>query len=95
MKNIPEIIIDFDDRNNPLEDVNIEREILIIEDGGVFYTSNELAIIVARYLHKKKLIKIKYITFNGKIINVDKNGELDKYPEGFCKMSTKLLLELV
>jgi len=95
MNKIPEIIIDFNSFHEPIEDFYLESTIICLKDGDVFQTSNEIAILAARYLHKKGVIKIKHITFNNEIIKVDLNGELDKYPDNFCDKASKYLLELV
>lgn len=60
-------------------------------------TSSEILILAFRVLVKQGVIPHTEIRFKfgRQMIKIDKNGELDKYPPGFCETYTNLLSMLV
>lgn len=59
--------------------------------------SSEISILAFRVLVRQGIIPHSELTFlfEGKKILIDKRGELDKYPNGFCDTFTYFLLKLI
>jgi len=89
------MIIEYSKDGLAFSDFEIEEILLTMYKNDLdFKTANELAILAARYLIKIGKIDYKKITFmyNELPIRVDKNGELESFPSGFCESSEKYLM---
>ena len=65
-------------------------------DGSLIVeTDNELMFYYIRVQIRKLQLSGCYIEFEGQKIKMDRNGELQDYPDGLFDESTKLLLELI
>ena len=63
-------------------------------DGTHLGNINEYSFLDARVQIKKQCESGYYIIFKGKVIKIDKNGELEYYPNGLLDTMSNLLLQL-
>ncbi len=94
------LTLHYVDYGTAIPDHMVEKEIMKCPDDGKDYTmpvSTENIIHAARVLHKEGKIQLTCIIFteNMDIINIDSNGELDHYPDGFCDCANKWLCRLL
>lgn len=68
------------------------------EDDYTYQTSTDSLITAFRTLIAEKQIPFDKVVFrfNGEILNIDEDGQLEKgYPKGFCDSEKKLLFRLI
>ena len=58
-------------------------------------TLNEYSFLDARVQIRKQHESGYYIVFNDNVIRIDKNGELEYYPNGLLDTMSNLLLQLI
>ena len=63
-------------------------------NGELLGTVNEYEFLDIRVQIKKHQVSGYYGIFNGERINIDRNGELEKYPNGLLDTMTRYYLEL-
>jgi sporulation protein YlmC with PRC-barrel domain len=63
-------------------------------NGELLGTVNEYEFLDIRVQIKKQQVSGYYGIFNGERINIDRNGELEKYPNGLLDTMTGYYLEL-
>lgn len=84
------------DENISIKDINnIAIGIYNPENQLIVYTNNQLVFEDIRIQIKEKQLTGYYIKFNGEKIKIDRNGNLEKWPDGLFDKLTDLLLKLV
>lgn len=87
------------DKDNGIAIPDGKVELWVSMETGEHVISSENVILAARIYQARYFGTDKYkyieIWYAGQKINIDKNGELNKYPSGFCDTHTKLLIELL
>jgi hypothetical protein len=90
------IIVHYTKEGIAVPDHQTESFILTqLKDNQEYYVSTENVIHNIRALHKEKIVSGIKIFFNGKDMEMDDDGRIANWPDGFCDCEWKILERLL